>query len=429
MATILHIAGHGHNRNGTFDPGATGYITQGEWRYYTNSFFDLLKKYEPKGHKVIYHTAYNVYDYGNIVYLAKKYGNDTIVIEWHFDATGTPDATGGHVIVYSGYNPDALDLRLRDGINKIIGVRYTHKGHRGISGRSNLANVNRTAHGGINYRLIELGFGTSPRDSKIMLNQMDQLAKDMSEAIFNTKISSEVKQPVSMAGYHVVKSGDTLWAIGRDYGVTVDELKKLNNLKSNLIFPGQSLKVEGGNTPLPKPKPQPKDNPKATPKVSITKGAWVRVPSNKLYATGNSTSPVKSKELSAQVDTVNNNWKNQVRLIKNGVYQGFARISDITGGTQSVVQKKTAEQVAQDIANGRGGWGNNPERARKLKSAGYDPQFVQDRVNQILGAPRKSVKQLADEVERGLHGNGEQRKKSLGSRYNEVQAEINRRYK
>ena len=65
-----------------------------------------------------------------------------------------------------------------------------------------------------------------------------------------------------------------------------------------------------------------------------------------------------------------------------------------------------------------------------MKSAGYDPQFVQDRVNQILlGSTRKSVKQLADEVELGLHGDGEARKKSLGSRYNEVQAEINRRYR
>lgn len=427
MATILHIAGHGVKRDGSFDPGASGYVTQGEWRYYAYSFFDLLKKYQVEGHKVVYHTDYNVYDYGNIVNLAKGYGDDTIVIEWHFDATGTPEASGGHVIVHSSYNPDELDLRLRDGINKLLGVRYTHKGHRGISGRSDLANVNRTAKGGVNYRLIELGFGTSPRDSKIMLNQMDQLAKDMSEAIFNTKISSEIKKPVSMAGYHVVKSGDTLWGIGRDYGVTVDELKNLNNLESNLIFPGQSLKVEGGDTPLPKPKPQPEDDPEATPNVSITKGTWVRVPSNKLYATGNSTSPVISRELSAQVDAINPNWKNTVRLIKNGVYQGFARISDITGGTQSVVQKKTAEQVAQDIANGRGGWGNNPERARKLMSAGYDPEFIQDRVNQILGY--KSVKELADEVERGLHGNGEQRKKSLGSRYDEVQAEINRRYK
>src|SRR5690625_2456832 len=127
MATILHIAGHGKNRDGSFDPGATGYIKQGEHKYYADSFFKALKKYEQKGHKVIYHTAYNVYSYRDLVALAKKYGAD-IVIEWHFDATGTPEAHGGHVIVYSGFAPDALDLRLRDALNDAgIGVRYDHR--------------------------------------------------------------------------------------------------------------------------------------------------------------------------------------------------------------------------------------------------------------------------------------------------------------
>lgn len=41
---------------------------------------------------------------------------------------------------------------------------------------------------------------------------------------------------------------------------------------------------------------------------------------------------------------------------------------------------------------------------------------------------QKSVSELADEVDKGLHGDGEERKKSLGSRYNDVQKEVNRRY-
>lgn len=40
----------------------------------------------------------------------------------------------------------------------------------------------------------------------------------------------------------------------------------------------------------------------------------------------------------------------------------------------------------------------------------------------------KSVWQLADEVLAGLHGSGDARKASLGSRYDEVQAEVNRRF-
>ena len=433
MATILHIAGHGPRRNGTIDSGATGFVRQGEWRYFTESFFKHLRKYEPKGHKVIYHTAYNVYDYGNIVNLARLYGKDTIVIEWHFDAHPDPSAQSGHVIVYSGYAPDALDLRLRDGIKSMVGVRYNHRGHVGISGRSNLANVNRTANGGVNYRLVELAFGTNRRDANVMLNEVDKFAKVMTEAIFNTTVTSSDKPANSTAGYYVVKKGDTLWAISQEYGTTVDNLKKMNGLSSNTIFIGQSLKVDGADTPVPAPKPAPIGQKQASTRpATIKKGDWVRVPANKLYGSGNASSPVQSRELSAQVDTVNNSWTNPIRLIKGGVYQGFARPSDILGGTQKVTQRKTAEQVARQIASGKHNYGNNPERARKLKAEGYDPEWVQNRINVLLGAgtsTRKTVSQLADEVERGEHGDGAQRKKSLGSRYNEVQSEINKRYR
>lgn len=118
-----------------------------------------------------------------------------------------------------------------------------------------------------------------------------------------------------------------------------------NNLKSDIIFPNQSLKVNGSDLPAPKPEPKPKSTPKASPSNKIKKGSWVRVPSNKLYATSASNSPVKSLELSAQIETINNSWKNPLRLIKDGVYQGFARISDLTGGSTPTPSKPKAKTV------------------------------------------------------------------------------------
>ena len=56
---------------------------------------------------------------------------------------------------------------------------------------------------------------------------------------------------------HTVVSGDTLSGIARKYGVTVAQLKQWNNLKSDLIHPGQVLKVSGDNTSNVKP---PTDN-------------------------------------------------------------------------------------------------------------------------------------------------------------------------
>lgn len=47
----------------------------------------------------------------------------------------------------------------------------------------------------------------------------------------------------NVKAYHTVRSGDTLWAIAQQHGMTVVELKQLNRIKSNVIFPGQKLKV------------------------------------------------------------------------------------------------------------------------------------------------------------------------------------------
>ena len=44
---------------------------------------------------------------------------------------------------------------------------------------------------------------------------------------------------------YTVKSGDTLWGISKSYGLTITELKSLNGLKTDSIYPGQRLNVSG----------------------------------------------------------------------------------------------------------------------------------------------------------------------------------------
>jgi membrane-bound lytic murein transglycosylase D len=45
--------------------------------------------------------------------------------------------------------------------------------------------------------------------------------------------------------HHVVKSGDNLYNIARKYNTTVAKIKSLNGLNSNVIHPGQKLKLYG----------------------------------------------------------------------------------------------------------------------------------------------------------------------------------------
>lgn len=49
--------------------------------------------------------------------------------------------------------------------------------------------------------------------------------------------------------YHTVASGDTLWAISRKYGTTIDSIVMLNGLKSTIIYPGQRLKIKEQKIP------------------------------------------------------------------------------------------------------------------------------------------------------------------------------------
>lgn len=77
--------------------------------------------------------------------------------------------------------------------------------------------------------------------------------------------------------------------------------------------------------------------------------------------------------------------------------------------------KKTVEQIAKEVLAGK--WGNGDARKQKLKAAGYDYNAVQAKVNELCGVkskpvatkPKKTVKQLADEVIAGKWGNGQDR--------------------
>lgn len=52
-----------------------------------------------------------------------------------------------------------------------------------------------------------------------------------------------IPQTSSSATTYVVRSGDSLWSIANKFNTTVDELKRKNNLTSNLLNIGQILKI------------------------------------------------------------------------------------------------------------------------------------------------------------------------------------------
>lgn len=110
-----------------------------------------------------------------------------VVVELHLDAAQHP-GVGGHVIIYAPFQPDNMDRNLIQFVAKHFGI-VTRTGH-GLDKRQDLKNMNVAAQAGINYRLVELFFLANQTDRDYYLAHLDQLAKEMLEAIIGRLIPS-----------------------------------------------------------------------------------------------------------------------------------------------------------------------------------------------------------------------------------------------
>lgn len=90
--------------------------------------------------------------------------------------------------------------------------------------------------------IVEYGFLDSKGDDVNQLkNDYKKYAEAVVRGVANYKNIPYVASEES--GYYTVKKGDSLWSIATKYGLTVNDLKELNNLSSNVLSVGQTLKV------------------------------------------------------------------------------------------------------------------------------------------------------------------------------------------
>lgn len=117
--------------------------------------------------------------------------------------------------------------------------------------------------------------------------------------------NKDAQAPKNNTHTYTVQSGDSLWAIAQKFNTSVDHLKQLNGLTSNLIYVGQTLKVDGqasaqpakAATPAPaktvaQPVQQQAPVAKASVASSTQKAASVQQPS--VQSTVKSTPAVQS---------------------------------------------------------------------------------------------------------------------------------------
>lgn len=94
--------------------------------------------------------------------------------------------------------------------------------------------------------IVEYGFLDNAADAERLKNNYKKYAEAVVRAV--TLYGGYKYVPVSGSNYYVVKKGDSLWSIAREYGLSVAELKALNNLSSNTLHIGDTLLVSSVNS-------------------------------------------------------------------------------------------------------------------------------------------------------------------------------------
>ena len=103
-------------------------------------------------------------------------------------------------------------------------------------------------HGTLEKRMDHLESSIAKRMDQVD-KELLQLRKDMDAKTVRKSATPPSTQPKKTTTdgvtQHVVKKGETLYSIGRKYGLTVEQLRKKNGLdKNSVIFIGQKLTVQ-----------------------------------------------------------------------------------------------------------------------------------------------------------------------------------------
>lgn len=173
-----------------------------------------------------------------------KFGNgkDVVVISNHINAGGGEGAE----VIYALRNSDKLASSILNELEKSGQVvrKYYQRRLPSDSSKDYYYIIRNTPNN--ETLIVEYGFLDNEAEAKRLKSNYKKYAEAVVRAV--TLYGGYKYVPVSGSNYYVVKKGDSLWSIARANGLTVDELKSLNNLSSNVLHVGDTLLISSADS-------------------------------------------------------------------------------------------------------------------------------------------------------------------------------------
>lgn len=171
--------------------------------------------------------------------ILNAYGNNpnVLVISNHLNAGGG----SGSEVIYAIRNNDTLAKNILKGLGETgMPIRKVYQRRLPSDPNKDYYFIHRNT-GLTEPLIIEYGFIDNKDDSDKIKKDYKRYAESVVKEIANYKGYNYVEPRVQEE--YIVQKGDTLWNISKKLGISVDEIKRLNNLNSNLLYVGQKLKV------------------------------------------------------------------------------------------------------------------------------------------------------------------------------------------
>lgn len=177
--------------------------------------------------------------------ILNAYGNDpnVLVISNHLNAGGAEGAE----VIYALRNNDTLSRNILTELNKVgQPVRKSYQRRLPSDNTKDYYFIHRNT-GNTEPIIVEYGFIDNAKDAKRIRDNYEKYAEAVVKAVVDTKgLNYDV--PTTSLDTYTVQRGDTLWSIAKKLNTTVDELKRSNNLNTNLLYINQQLKVPDYST-------------------------------------------------------------------------------------------------------------------------------------------------------------------------------------